>query len=160
MLLGLLLLGALQPAQAQKYRTAVGLRLGKDNTGLTIQQKLLDHVTLEGLGVAAARSFNGTVLLERHFGILGPSLNYYLGAGAHLGRNQDTGTFGGFDGIIGAEYKIALTHFVLSFDLKPSLELGVGDGDRGRFPSAFSVRYIIIKEKNAGLFRGLFRKRQ
>ena len=150
------LLLASGPAQAQKYRTAAGLRLGKDNTGLTIQQKIFDHVTLEGLGTAGPRDFNGTVLIEQHFGILGPSLNYYFGAGAHLGKNQDTGTVGGLDGIIGAEYKIALTHFVLSFDLKPTVEFNHGDSDWSRFPTAFSVRYILLKEKKAGLFRGLF----
>ena len=154
LLLGLLML-ATGPAQAQKYRTAAGFRLGKGTTGLTIQQKIFDHVTLEGLGTASAREFSGTLLVERHFGILGPSLNYYLGAGGHVGKNQDTGTFGGLDGVIGAEYKIALTHFVLSFDLKPTVEFNSGDGDWSRFPTAFSVRYIILKEKNAGLFRGL-----
>ncbi|WP_375418767.1 hypothetical protein [uncultured Hymenobacter sp.] len=153
-----LLLLAAGAAQAQKYRTAAGLRIGKDNTGLTIQQKVLDKVTLEGLALAGPREFSGTVLVERHFGILGPSLNYYLGAGGHLGRHQDHGAIGGLDFIVGAEYKIALTPFVLSLDLKPSLELGNGDGDWGRFPSAFSVRYILLKDKREGVFRRLFGK--
>ena len=152
LLLLLLLLSA--PARAQKYRTAVGLRLGKNNTGLTVQQKILENVTLEGLALAAPREFSGTVLAERHFGILGPSLNYYLGAGAHLGRHQDTGTFGGLDAIVGAEYKIALTSFVLSLDIKPTYEFGAGDWSR--FPTAFSVRYIFVKEKKDGFFRRLF----
>lgn len=150
------LLLAAGPARAQKYRTAAGLRLGKDNFGLTIQQKIFDHVTVEGLGLATAREFSGTLLVERHFGILGPSLNYYLGAGGHVGKNQDTGTFGGLDGLVGAEYKIALTHFVISFDLKPTVEFNPGERDWSRFPSAFSVRYIFLKDKNNGLFRRLF----
>ena len=152
----LLLAGAGHPVQAQKYRTAVGLRLGKDNTGLSIQQKIVDHVTLEGLALAAPRVYSGTLLAERHFGILGPSLNYYLGAGGHLGKNQDTGTFGGLDFIVGAEYKIALTRFVLSFDLKPTIEFHSGEGNWSRFPSAFSVRYIFLKDRKNGLFRGIF----
>ena len=150
----LLLLLLAGNARAQKYRTAVGLRLGKNNTGLTIQQKILENVTLEGLAVAAPREFSGTVLAERHFGILGPSLNYYLGAGAHAGRNQDTGAMGGLDVIVGAEYKIAFTSFVLSLDIKPTYEFGPGDWSR--FPTAFSVRYIFLKEKKDGFFHRLF----
>ena len=152
---------AAHPAPAQKYRTAVGLRLGKSNTGLSIQQKIADRFTLEGLALAAPREYSGTVLAERHFGILGPSLNYYLGAGGHWGRNQDTGPFGGLDFIVGAEYKIALTRFVLSFDLKPTLEFSSGNSDWSRFPSAFSVRYVFLKDKKKeGLFRGIFRRRK
>lgn len=152
---GLLL--AAGPAQAQKYRTAAGGRVGKDNTGLSIQQKVFDHVTLEGLALAASREFSGTVLVERHFGILGRSLNYYLGAGGHVGRQQDHGAFGGLDAIVGAEYKIALSSFVLSLDLKPTVEFNNGNGDWSRFPTAFSVRYILLKDKKKeGVFRRLF----
>lgn len=156
-LLALWLLVAAGPAQAQKYRTAVGLRLGKNNTGLSVQQKILEHVTLEGLALLAPRDYSATLLAERHFGILGPSLNYYVGGGGHLGRHQDTGTFGGLDVIVGAEYKLPLSRFVLSLDIKPTLEFGLGpEADQSRFPTAFSVRYIFVKEKKNGLFRRLF----
>ncbi|MCB2378680.1 hypothetical protein LGH70_13850 [Hymenobacter sp. BT635] len=141
---------AATPAQAQKYRTAVGGRLGAGNYGLTIQQKILDKTTLEGIGIVGSREVSGTVLAERHFGILGPSLNYYLGAGGHLGNHKDDGVFGGFDGIIGAEYKVAFVPLVLSFDFKPSVEFN--SADWARFPTAFSVRYVLIKEKKTGLF--------
>ena len=155
----LLLLLLAGPARAQKYRTAAGVRLGKNNTGLTVQHKIWEHVTLEGLVLAGPREFSGTVLLQRHFGILGPSLNYYLGAGAHLGRQQNTGPFGGLDVIIGAEYKLPFSRFVLSLDLKPTLEFGLGPAaDQSRFPTAFSVRYIFVKERKDGLFRRLFKK--
>ena len=157
--LPLLLLAAAGPARAQKYRTAAGARLGKNNTGLSVQQKILENVTLEGLALAGPREFSGTVLLERHFGILGPSLNYYLGAGAHLGRQQDTGPFGGLDFIIGAEYKLPISRFVLSLDLKPTVEFGRGEqADWSRFPTAFSVRYILVKERKNGLLRRLFKR--
>ena len=145
------------PAQAQKYRTAAGARLGTNNFGLTVQQKVLENVTLQGLALAGAREFSGTVLAEWHFGLLGPSLNYYLGGGAHLGRQQDTGAFGGFDVIVGAEYKLPFSSLVLSLDLKPTLEIGLGsEADQSRFPTAFSVRYIFIKEQKAGFFRRIF----
>ncbi|WP_206025977.1 hypothetical protein [Hymenobacter metallicola] len=136
-------------AQAQKYRTAAGLRLGAGNYGVSVQQKVLDKVTLEGIGLVRNREVSATVLAERHFGILGPSLNYYLGAGGHLGNHKDDGAFGGFDGIIGAEYKIAFVPVVISFDFKPSVE--INSADWARFPTAFSIRYVLVKEKKTGL---------
>ncbi|MCA8832322.1 hypothetical protein [Hymenobacter pini] len=141
------------PAQAQKYRTAAGLRLGKNNFGLTVQQKVFEKTTLEGLALVSSREVSGTVLAERHFGILGPSLNYYFGAGGHLGKNKDTGGFGGFDALAGVEYKVAFVPLVLSFDFKPTVE--INSADWARFPAAFSVRYVLIKDKS-GMFDGLF----
>ncbi|UOQ75641.1 hypothetical protein MUN84_13265 [Hymenobacter sp. 5516J-16] len=81
-------------AFAQKYRTAAGLRFSKNNYGLTVQQKVLEKTTLEGLALVGSREVSATLLAEQHFGILGPSLNYYFGAGGHLGNNKDTGGFG------------------------------------------------------------------
>ena len=143
------------PAHAQKYRTAAGLRLGAGNYGLTIQQKLLERTTLEGLGLVGNREVSGGLLLEQHFRILGPSLNYYFGAGGHVGSHKDDGVFSGLDAIAGVEYKIPITRLVLSADFKPSVEFGAGDW--ARFPTAISVRYIFIKDRNHGVLgTGLF----
>ena len=103
--------------------------------------------------LAGSREVSGTVLAERHFGILGPSLNYYFGAGGHLGNNKDTGGFGGFDALAGVEYKVAFVPLVLSLDFKPTVE--INSADWARFPTAFSVRYVLIKEKTS-LFGNLF----
>jgi hypothetical protein len=142
-----------QPASAQKYRTAAGLRSDGNNYGLTIQQVFLPKATLEGLAMFAPRERSATILAQRHFGILGPSLNYYFGAGGHIGTHKDDGTFWGFDGIIGAEYKIAFIPFVISLDFKPTIEYGSADWNR--FPTAFSIRYIFVKKKKEGIFRVL-----
>jgi len=149
-LLGLLLLLPASPANAQKYITAAGVRLGGGNYGITVQQAVASRVTIEGIAGLSQREYSGTILGEYHFGILGPSLNYYFGAGGHLGHNKDTGDFGGFDGIVGAEYKVAFLPLLLSFDFKPSLE--IKSDDYARFPTAFSIRYVLIKRKN-GLFK-------
>ncbi|GAA3982068.1 hypothetical protein GCM10022407_29190 [Hymenobacter antarcticus] len=141
------------PATAQKYRTAAGVRSGGGSYGLTIQQLILPKTTLEGLAMFAPRERSATLLAERHFGILGPSLNYYFGAGGHFGRHRDDGPFWGFDAVIGAEYKIAFLPVVLSLDFKPTIEYGSADWNR--FPTAFSVRYIFIKQKKTGIFRVL-----
>ena len=140
-----------RPAVAQKYRTAAGVRFGGGSYGLTVQQLFLPKATVEGLVLASSREWSVTALAEKHFGILGPSLNYYLGAGAHLGNHKDDGAFGGLDGIIGAEYKLPISRFILSVDFKPSLEFG--SADWARFPTAFSVRYIIVKQEKKGIWK-------
>lgn len=156
--LALLLLAGIgaQPAFAQKYRTAAGVRSGGGSYGITVQQLVLPNTTVEGLGMLSTRERSVTVLGERHFGILGPSLNYYFGGGAHFGTHKDDGNFWGFDGIIGAEYKIPFARVVLSVDFKPTVEFGSGDWNR--FPTAVSVRYIILKQKKSGFLQDVFDK--
>jgi hypothetical protein len=148
-LLAGLLLALVRPAAAQKYDTALGVRLGGGNYGLTLQQRLASRLTLEGIAGLGQREYSGTVLAEYHFGILGPSLNYYFGAGGHLGHNKDTGGYSGLDALVGVEYKVAFLPIALSFDFKPSLEFG--SDDYARFPTAFSIRYVLIKRKD-GIF--------
>ena len=150
-----LLLALARPAAAQKYDTALGVRLGGGSYGLTLQQRLASRLTLEGIAGLGQREYSGTVLAEYHFGILGPSLNYYFGAGGHLGHNKDTGNFSGLDALVGVEYKVAFLPIALSFDFKPTLEFA-GD-DYARFPTAFSIRYVLIKRKD-GIF-SRFRRR-
>lgn len=149
-LLTLLALGA----SAQKYRTAAGLRVGRDNFGVTVQQKILERTTLEGIGLVGTREVSATLLAEQHFGLLGKSLNYYLGAGAHVGIQKNDGGFGGVDAIAGVEYKIAFVPVVLSLDVKPSVE--ISSDDWFRFPAALSVRYILVKDKKEGFLNGVF----
>jgi len=143
----LLLLALGQRAAAQKYNTALGARLGGGNYGITLQQRVASRVTIEGIAGLGEREYSGTVLGQYHFGILGPSLNYYFGAGGHLGHNKDTGNFGGFDGLVGVEYKVAFLPVVLSFDFKPTLE--INSDDYARFPTAFSIRYVLFKRRTS-----------
>jgi hypothetical protein len=143
----LLLLLVSQPAAAQKYNTALGARLGSGNYGITLQQRVASRVTIEGIAGLREREYSGTVLAQYHFGILGPSLNYYFGAGGHLGHNKDTGGFSGLDALVGVEYKVAFLPVVVSFDFKPSLEFG--NDDYARFPTAFSIRYVLFKRKSS-----------
>jgi hypothetical protein len=141
----LLLLALGQRAAAQKYNTALGARLGGGNYGITLQQRVASRVTVEGIAGLREREYSGTVLGEYHFGILGPSLNYYFGAGGHIGHNKDTGGFSGLDGLVGVEYKVAFLPVVLSFDFKPTLEFS--SDDYARFPTAFSIRYVLFKRR-------------
>lgn len=145
-LLGLCLsLLACLPAMAQRYKTAAGLRIGSDEFGFTIQQKILEKTTLEGLVTASPREITATILGEQHFPMLGQRFNYYLGGGAHGGRLKDYGAIYGVDAIVGLEYKVNGLPFLLSADLKPAIHFR--HEEWFNMGGAFSIRYVIIKEK-------------
>ena len=130
---------------AQKYRTAIGPRIESDMFGVSIQQKIYERSTLEGIAAIGAREFSGTILYEWHRPILGERFNYYLGAGAHLGRLKDYGVFTGGDVILGIEYKVNGLPFLLSADIKPAVH--INHENWISLSSGISVRYVILKEK-------------
>jgi len=145
LLLTLFLITLTITANAQKYRTAVGPRLESDRFGISIQQKVHDRGTLEGIAALGSREYSGTVLYEWHFPILGERFNYYLGAGGHVGNLKDKGVFTGVDAILGVEYKVNGLPFLLSADVKPAFHLN--HEDWVHLSSGVSIRYVIVKEK-------------
>ena len=145
LLLVMLLGGISSTASAQKYRTAAGVRLESDRFGITLQQKLHEKATIEGIVAIGAREYSGTALYEWHFPILGKRFNYYLGAGGHIGNLKDYGVFTGVDGILGIEYKVNGLPFLLSADVKPAVHFN--HEDWVNLSSGVSVRYVILKEK-------------
>lgn len=143
--LGLILILAFTSVQAQKYRTALGVRASRNQVGLTVQQLVLPKTTVELIGSVGSDEFSGTGLLEYHFPILGKGFNYYMGAGAHIGNKKDFGTFYGGDLLAGLELKTPLLPFTISGDLKPAFH--IHHEDWFTFGGAISVRYILVKEK-------------
>jgi hypothetical protein len=141
----LLVLGAASVSQAQKYRTAAGIRLGGDQFGVTVQQKILEKSTLEGIALVGSREYSGTLLYQRHFPLLGKRFNYYLGGGGHLGNLKDHGVFTGVDAIVGVEYKINGLPLLLSADVKPALH--INHEDWVNLATGISIRYVILAEK-------------
>jgi hypothetical protein len=141
-------------ASAQKYRTAVGARLGRNDFGISLQQQILERNTLEGIFAIGNRDATGTVLFEHHFPIMGKGFNYYLGAGAHVGQLKDHGTFYGADVILGTELKLPIFPLLLSFDIKPAMHLH--HEDWFDFASGFTLRYILVKEKKEKKKFGIF----
>lgn len=131
--------------QAQKYRTAAGIRIGSNDFGITAQQKILKKTTIEAIGAVGGRELSATGLVEQHFPLLGPAFNIYLGAGAHIGHLKDNGAFYGGDLIAGAELKIPIAPLIISFDLKPTFH--VNHEEWGGVGSGFSIRYILVKKK-------------
>ena len=151
-LLLVLVIGIKVIANAQDYKTGVGLRGGFSN-GLTIKHFISDRNALEGLISTRWRGVEITGLYEIHnraFDV--DRLNWYYGGGAHIGFydgvNTTWGDVGtpytvvGIDGILGIEYNFSEAPINIGLDWKPAFNL-FGDthfwGDGG----ALSIRYIF-----------------
>ena len=154
--LGLVLLAG--PASGQKYRTAIGVRFGRPDVGVTITQRLLERTTLEVIGSAAANDLTGTLLLRQHAGILGHALNLYAGLGPHVGDNQDHGAYYGGTLALGIEWKLPIFPLVLAYDWMPSLS--ANRAQRFNSSTAVSLRYVLLKEKKEGIFRRVFGRKK
>ncbi|MFT5168853.1 MAG: hypothetical protein ACI8P3_004098 [Saprospiraceae bacterium] len=146
LLSGLLL--SLGNVNAQRYRTAAGVRLGS-NFGFSVQQKVFKYTTLEAIFQVPLRSTDNaqiTILYEEHRKLLGKRLNFYYGAGVHKGwaagsENPDPS---GVSLIAGIE--MSLDRLNISMDYKPAINAFSGD----RFlesQSALTLRYIFVKQK-------------
>lgn len=144
-LLVLMIWGVYATTYGQKYRTAVGPRIESDMFGVSIQQKIQERSTLEGIASVGAREFSGTLLYEWHRPLLGERFNYYIGAGGHIGRLKDHGVFTGGDVILGIEYKVNGLPFLLSADIKPAFH--INHEDWIDLSSGVSIRYVIVKGK-------------
>ena len=156
------------------YTTGVGFRGGGWSSGLTVKHFLSgkNGVAFEGLLTTEyqARGARFTALLEKHKPIAGfTGLQFYYGAGAHLGtykgRHYSAGRFYrngkykndyyvvyyeddrsyvvfGADLILGLEYKMPDLPFVLGVDYKPFFE--VFDGRTGFYnDAAISLRFTF-----------------
>ncbi|OWP63597.1 hypothetical protein CDA63_08440 [Hymenobacter amundsenii] len=168
-------------AQAQKkssgggagYNTGIGLRGGGWSTGLTVKHFLSgkNNVAFEGLLTREydARGGRLTLLLEKHLPLADiRGLQFYYGAGAHLGVYQGRYYFddvrfrrgkdkyyyrqyaydesnhvvGGADFILGLEYKFPDLPFVAAVDYKPFFE--VFRGYTGFYnDAALSLRFVF-----------------
>jgi len=141
------LLGSIQ-LQAQGYDGAFGLRLGTE-WGLTYQQRIAKHTTLEGIIQSSFRQNETTITLlgEQHYPILMRNLNVYLGGGLHKGwvTNKNESDYKdpfGLTLIGGAE--LALGKFNVSWDFKPSINVVGGDSPVYAH-TGISLRYVIDK---------------
>ena len=137
---------------AQGYGTAAGARVG-DGWGLTLQQQVATHTTIEGILQRDFKSQDVTlcVLGEQHKNLLSRGFNIYFGAGFYktwLEKNtnlivQPTDPWG-ISPIAGLE--ITLGKFNISGDFKPNLKLG-GDSETSSFSwhSGISIRYVFAE---------------
>ncbi len=139
-------------ANAQDYKTGIGLRGGLF-AGLTVKHFVSSKAAFEGLLSTRWRGFVVTGLYEieaEAFDVKG--LNWYYGAGAHVGfyngSYTDWGRYGtsytviGIDGILGLEYNFKKVPINIGLDWKPFINLV---GYSGFWPDdgALSVRFIF-----------------
>ncbi len=142
------LLFCIGEVNAQRYRTAAGVRLGS-SFGISVQQKILKQSTIEGIFQAPLRANDDTkftILYEEHKKLIGKRLNFYYGAGFHKGwaASSDDPDPAGVSLIAGVE--MSLDRLNLSMDYKPAFNAISGV----RFfesQSALTLRYIIVKQK-------------
>ena len=148
---------------AQRYGTALGLRLGNSDinrtVGLSLQQRVMERVTIEGiLQTDFSRNSTLSVLAQKHHPIISKRFNYYYGAGLSFGneesfvKNPSTKeiihTYGnattGVDLIAGIE--MTLANAVISLDYKPNINF-VGREEFYRGQVGLSVRTVLVKSK-------------
>lgn len=120
---------------AQDYKTAVGVR-GGFPTALTGKLFINKTDALEGLLSGYRGGFEVTGLYEKHANAFDiPYLNWYYGAGAHIGAfdgdiarpgyffdGRGRGFTVGVDGILGLEYTLTEIPFVIGIDVKPTFD--------------------------------------
>ncbi len=128
---------------AQNYKTALGIRGGGYENGLTLKHFYRSNMAAEGILGFRPGVFVLTGLIEKHQTAFGEKqLQFYYGAGAHIGsieRGRRYRRFSGddrfydrnrlligADAIVGIEWSIPEIPFVLGVDLHPRLELATG----------------------------------
>ncbi len=129
-------------ANAQDYKTALGVKFGGYENGFSIKYFPQNNVALEGVLGFRDGGVVATGLYEIHqeaFGV--PELKFYFGAGAHIGAigngvyhtfdgsNQtyhESHVLFGIDGVLGLEYIIPKSPIAISLDLNPRAELATG----------------------------------
>lgn len=136
---------------SQDYNTGIGIRGGLSN-GLTVKHFITEKAAVEGILASRWRGFNITGLYEIHNSTGVNRLNWYYGAGAHVGfwngkhvkwaNDNNNYTVIGLDGILGLEYNFEKVPFNLSLDWKPAFNL-VGHSGFWGDGGALSIRYIF-----------------
>ena len=135
--------------QAQEYGTALGVRAA-DGIGVTLQQQIAVHSTVEGILSSKSKNLTLNLLYEHHKNLITSGLNFYAGAGVYktwLNKDenlieQPTNPYG-ISPIIGIEMTIAKLN--ISADIKPHIRVG-GTGGKGlEWNTGVSVRYVLAK---------------
>jgi len=163
LLLSIILFSVLAKANAQRYGTTLGVRMGNNQIsrsfGLTAQQRIADHVSLEAI-LQSDFNLNSTIsiLAKKHHPIISKRFNYFYGAGLSFGKeesfvkNENTKTISqtygnsttGMDLIIGAE--ITLLNTVISIDYKPNINFS-GREEFYRGQIGIAARLVLVKSK-------------
>lgn len=149
----IILFSVVTAANGQDYNWGVGLRAGLGQ-GLTVKHFISHKSAVEGILSTRWRGFEITGLYELHnraFDV--ESLNWYFGAGGHIGFWNGDYTRGwgdpgknysviGVDGILGIEYDFREAPINIGIDWKPAFNL-IGYSGFWYDGIAISFRYIF-----------------
>lgn len=134
---------------AQNYNTAVGIRIS-DGIGVTVQQRILDKLTIEGVAFTNVTSKHYIAAIgEYHGKLIRKGFNWYVGAGLHSGIEKDETNPKGMIFVAGLEMKIK--NIVISADVMPRVNF-TGGSKTFEFTPGFSARYILIKRPKEKIF--------
>jgi hypothetical protein len=129
-------------SNAQDYKTAVGLKFGGYENGISAKYFTTNDVAIEGVLGFRSDGVVITGLYEIHqeaFGV--KELKFYYGAGVHIGAigsglyrrykgsdeyYNNSHILLGVDGVLGLEYVIPQSPIAVSLDLNPRAELATG----------------------------------
>jgi hypothetical protein len=126
---------------SQDYKTAVGLKFGAYEDGISVKYFASPDISYEGVlgfrdhGVVVTGLYE---INQEAFNV--PALKFYYGFGAHIGAEGkgDYQRLGndeyynsshillGADGVLGLEYVIPKSPIAVSLDLNPRIELATG----------------------------------
>jgi hypothetical protein len=124
-------------SKAQDYNTALGLKFGGYENGISIKHFTNSDVALEGILGFRQKGVVITGLWQKHLPAFNvDQLKFYYGFGAHIGSvgryrrfNGDNEDYSsnklllGADGVLGLEYVLPNAPIGISLDLNPRLEL-------------------------------------
>lgn len=138
---------------AQNYNTGIGIRGGLSN-GLTIKHFVSSSSAIEGIVAGRWGGILITGLYEFDNEFNTPGLNWYYGAGGHVGiwdtpkhaswwvEGDVSSPVIGVDAILGIEYTFADFPVSISLDWKPAINL-IGYTGVWADSGAFSIRYVF-----------------
>ncbi|MBM3416810.1 MAG: hypothetical protein FJY20_10300 [Bacteroidetes bacterium] len=148
--------GFINTAQAQGYKTALGVRLSSSNAmqnnSVSFKQFITDKTAIEALFTFGDPLALGA-LVEFHKPLNAAGLTYYYGAGGYIGFEKKLNTTTlkettdpnfGAQGIIGLDYKFSNIPLNISLDWKPELNL-VNDINFEPAAVGFTARFTFGK---------------
>jgi hypothetical protein len=118
---------AVTAAQAQNYKTAIGLRISSNdaevNNSVSLKHFINRVVALEGL--VSVDPWAVGVLAEVHQPLSSvPGLRFFFGGGGYMGFSKEFSI--GAQGVLGLDYKFTKFPMNFSVDWKPELNLTDG----------------------------------
>ncbi len=137
-------------ANAQAYKTGIGLRFGYES-GLTMKHYFTSFDTGELLATVSPDYFHLTGLYQNQKPMPGvQNMYWYIGAGAHIGttnKKEDKVIKNrlsiGTDFILGLEFVFPQMPFSMSLDWKPTFNYINNENDNWYSPLTLSLRYVF-----------------